>query len=309
MFGIKSRISSKEVSGYISLTVPLTGTERFNHRNCPAGEDTRRRLYLSPSNTNADVVLAHCFNCGGSGSYRYSNRPSLEKYYKQQARYAEHHKNVDPRLECVHEFPPEAEAYLKSYNIDCGVSETSGRMNIMYDEELERIAYILENPLTKEWVSVAYRDVNPFTKQRYLLTHNLESDIKTCHIQVKGDIPQYPSRIVITEDYLSAALVSLIGLHMYPKVFGMPLMGTNISTDCLTKVVMGYDPTQVVVWLDNDGFVIDQKAREIVSRLEMLGVPRVVHYRGKEEPKHAAAVSLQCIRDRVDSLFIKDGEI
>lgn len=41
---------------------------RLNHPSCPAGEDTRSRLYIKGVVPSGSYV-AHCFNCGGSGSF------------------------------------------------------------------------------------------------------------------------------------------------------------------------------------------------------------------------------------------------
>ena len=40
-------------------------TVRINHADCEAGEDTRRRLYIT---MKPDILLGYCHNCGTSRS-------------------------------------------------------------------------------------------------------------------------------------------------------------------------------------------------------------------------------------------------
>jgi len=42
-------------------------TLRFNHGDCPAGQDTRRRLYLTRPASSAGIVVAYCHNCQDKG--------------------------------------------------------------------------------------------------------------------------------------------------------------------------------------------------------------------------------------------------
>ena len=43
-------------------------TARINHEKCPAGEDTRRRLYFTKP-AAGDVVLGYCHNCQMGGRF------------------------------------------------------------------------------------------------------------------------------------------------------------------------------------------------------------------------------------------------
>ncbi len=45
-------------------------TKRYNHTNCPAGTDTKRRLYLTRPIGTPGLVLAFCHNCQESGVRR-----------------------------------------------------------------------------------------------------------------------------------------------------------------------------------------------------------------------------------------------
>jgi len=45
-------------------------TERYNHDKCPAGRDTKRRLYLTRPAGSPGIVLAYCHNCQESGISR-----------------------------------------------------------------------------------------------------------------------------------------------------------------------------------------------------------------------------------------------
>jgi len=45
-------------------------TLRFNHTDCEAGQDTRRRLYLTRPASTPNIVLAYCHNCSDHGLQR-----------------------------------------------------------------------------------------------------------------------------------------------------------------------------------------------------------------------------------------------
>ena len=55
-------------------------TVRYNHTDCPAGEDTRRRLYLTRPHADPTWVLGYCHNCqdsarsGGKKYEQYRNK-------------------------------------------------------------------------------------------------------------------------------------------------------------------------------------------------------------------------------------------
>jgi hypothetical protein len=61
-------------------------TIRVNHTDCPAGEDTRRRLYISRPHANPMLALAYCHNCQEKGVQR---TETYESY-----RTAKHHNSV-----------------------------------------------------------------------------------------------------------------------------------------------------------------------------------------------------------------------
>jgi hypothetical protein len=66
-----SRDTSREILGKVRASGGSTDEYRFNHEGCPAGEDTRGRLYAKITE-DRKLLLLHCFNCGKSGAVRYS---------------------------------------------------------------------------------------------------------------------------------------------------------------------------------------------------------------------------------------------
>lgn len=59
-----------------SLTWKEGEQHRFNHAKCPAGEDTRRRLYVKAVNPSS-TWIAYCHNCGNSGASRRASGKSF----------------------------------------------------------------------------------------------------------------------------------------------------------------------------------------------------------------------------------------
>lgn len=53
-------------------------TARTNHDNCPSGEDTRRRLYVTRSDDNTGLKC-YCHNCGQGTVINLRNAPKLRK--------------------------------------------------------------------------------------------------------------------------------------------------------------------------------------------------------------------------------------
>ena len=51
---------------------PDSGTVRVNHDECPAGQDTRRRLYVTRKEDGN--VIAYCHNCSNSGFHSSASR-------------------------------------------------------------------------------------------------------------------------------------------------------------------------------------------------------------------------------------------
>jgi len=58
-------------------------TRRLDHDNCPAGEDTRRRLYLTRPASSTGVVLGYCHNCAESGVWRDGGHQFRDTHSKQ----------------------------------------------------------------------------------------------------------------------------------------------------------------------------------------------------------------------------------
>ncbi len=55
-------LTSPQIEAIKSLSIPVGHTSRFNHDACPAGVDTRRRMYATKKPDGA--YLCYCHNCG-----------------------------------------------------------------------------------------------------------------------------------------------------------------------------------------------------------------------------------------------------
>ena len=213
---------------------------RINHTKCPAGEDTKERLYVK---RDYNRILAYCHNCTGWGLIKRTSTSSW--------------KYVSPQIKTavgmvVAEHPPECIPYtvsednLSALNLYVGkmhtdFAKTGALCRYMFlTSDRQRLVYKIEDAGNSFWQikswgrSTTYYSGYNQTKRAIILP-SLDPHPTPCKL------------LVITEDIASAASATAAGAD------ATPLLGTTPADfDYLVTRIRDGGYEQVVVALDAD---------------------------------------------------------
>lgn len=261
------------------------GDERnFNHIHCPAGTDTKRRLYIKRVSHG---YLFYCHHCGLRGRYRerFSAIKSLAKTGGLSKR------PTGCSITAVHGASGPTKS--KRYCIPEGASKR------LSDWPVEARKWVLQYGITKEEVEL-YGICYAPTARRVVLPLYDGSDLasyQTRRIYVGDEKPKYITYrnydcigyfanrgarnniCVLVEDYLSAVKVSRQADCYY-------LQGTTISTAMACWILrQGYK--QAFVWLDDDNRTVKKNQIVLKNTLDLF-IPKVeiVHTSGVDPKAH-----------------------
>lgn len=315
------KISSKEIFEYkgIAGTIQPIGSEvRYNHTNCPAGTDTRKRLYIRKT---ADGYLAYCHNCGRGGIASFERDPKTNTTPQGPHVAMSGDRNGLDEL-CVLTDKDKALAYYslkKSFDthrplFDCSNCPTLiGKAFPEFDPawvpkyQVVAIDSHLATGLLVELILPAAFDESGSPKiysvKRKTLDFNDKVEVATpkwLHFSLTGKMPPIldnpdTKRCVIVEDRISAIKVVEA---TEGEVTACTLSGTNVSDEDLFKLSMLYD--EFMVWLDNDSGAVIAKASDIRRRLKMYKKDSAVTGTELLDPK---TNSLDQIRFRIELAF------
>jgi hypothetical protein len=229
---------------------------RMNHEGCPAGEDTKKRLYLKVTDDNK-LMLAHCFHCGGGGAIKFSSggprrrsaivTPNVD--YDLAEAVFNHiddvYRNATSMLtildwpmqyftECAKEFAGDKNCY--------GLRKDSQYYYLPRGEAPNVTGYDLRSYPVKGFKRILHP---AHAKGSNLLIFN-STGSKTA---------------VIVEDPISAMKVDLAGYA------GVSLCTNNLSDTDAFKLSVLYD--KLLVWLDNDSDLIIKNAQSAAMKLQL----------------------------------------
>lgn len=270
-------ISKSELLRYVSsgATWPTGEQRRFDHHDCPAGVDTRQRLYILKK-TN-DLWLGYCHNCGETGVLGTYGHPVPDDIEGLAQRLAD-------ALQCeVEELPGPSIDIDNCLNIPSDLSTifTGWAQSRMLDH------YTTSHMLCSEPYGWRY---SPLTDQIYtpIKTAATKTLVGWQARNAPGVMPKckthylkgyeghpliYPHHTgapwVIVEDPLSAVRMHYRGFN------AMALLGTNLNEYALKILLVclldgvGPDKTPIYVWLDDD--TAGQKAAvKVMARISSL---------------------------------------
>ena len=274
-------------------------TRRLNHTDCQAGEDTRRRLYLTRTHSDETKVIAYCHNCQQSGVHSSSKWSSYRnEKHKDQGTYRTlpHLKNeqeeiveppgliFDPAL-----FPVHARAwYMNNVPNDLGTW-----WGYAYDPSTDRV-YI------PRW-GEAHRSNKPHDLVGYQL-RRLSGGSGPKYITVqRQDAKQYTfihpdfdscDSVVIVEDTQSALHIiraTELSGNTLPGVYINH--GTRIDPTMIYNIAMRYK--HVTVWLDNDNQHVINQAKLMERTIKMYS-DAIDCYRVEAlpDPKHCKVLEI-----------------
>lgn len=245
------RIPASDYAHYIPEQV---GEQvRVDHTNCPAGADTRARLYIV---RQPDAALAYCHNCGGYGvkslSRKVRHRDVLQRLvddYDLSERTVAKVKLPDDTVLSHHLWPAEARAWLYGYHLDdddiynygIGYSPSWGRviLPVYRDGELVFWQGRQIDGGGPKYVSVKGAKKPLFIANSRTYTHNM----------------------FVVEDMLSAIRIA----KSSSMRAAVALLGTDATDDVIEVVNTVAHNT---VWLDNDE-AGRRKAPLLIARLKL----------------------------------------
>lgn len=239
---------------YISYDmVPPDGTQvHINHANCPAGEDTRKRLYIK---RDGDVVLAYCHNCGGSSAYKNYGRGATahtrefdrEDYDKL---VADAPLIVDDEIALPDGYGTPLNKHVQGWKYcqESGLSSpTIHKSAIYYSESLDRMIIPIKDAEEKKYIYWQGRSFNPAVP-KYI---NVKGVSKPLFVLKNVQQAEHPNRTILVEDAISAWRVWQDCTMANTQIIA--LLGTKVDTaDLLPYVGGGKASHHIIVWLDED---------------------------------------------------------
>jgi len=238
---------------------------RVDHVGCPAGEDTRGRLYIK---NVGEKYIAFCHNCGTSGSWRAGKQSWIKRRRVQTA--AETGK---VELPSNMEYDPDnwpvaarvwlAQAMDVEYAADYGIgwSEYHGRLVLPF--------YVLDELAGYQTRRILREDDGP----KYLTYRNKK--LPGANLLESEGAP-----LVLVEDILSSIKVSSAGYS------SMALLSSNMNGELLT-LVNKVTPPKVFIWLDDDNHQVRKHQRDLAKRVGLTYPVEIVRTSGKDPKVHS----------------------
>jgi hypothetical protein len=250
--------TNEYVSEYSSLQ--RGQTVRVNHSDCPAGQDTKRRLYITRPQGSPGVVLFYCHNCSESGSKRdgienYRDFDPMQSPVKGTPFVVPQGMVSDPDL-----WPVLAHSWRVAKGLTVGMCIDGC---IEYDPSSHRI-YLpmwshtnsLGSPMANATlVGFQLRDIDGKGPKYY-------TALKDKGVRPSTFLGQHGTRTVVLVEDLASGLAVANATCKDTSVSVLVNYGIKVTPEILA----GAKPVnEGIVWLDNDsGYVIDQA--QIIAR-------------------------------------------
>jgi len=274
----------KELYNYIEQHVDEidTGeTIRVNHSDCPAGEDTRRRLYITKK---PDVALAYCHNCGRSTS----------KYIAHRDRYRTT-KVTAPKPAIYTE--PNALNFSKAADgnkVDIPAEANGWRLENKLTKQ-NCTTYGIQYDITNDGIILPFvgmgatnngHQLRPLNRYGAKYINFIKDEKEELGGVIEGVDPVH-DEIVIVEDYISGVHVAMAGFAAYVNY------GVQVKPSKLYELIKR-NASAYVVWLDNDNEVVNQRASDMRNILTMYAghTNQIRKVADQVEPKHHDATAI-----------------
>jgi DNA primase len=215
----------------------------INHLNCPAGVDSKRRLYIKRTD---DAVLVYCHHCSGHAVRSTRKGVRSVETIKRLLADAEEHERVVSTVELpfdvnyrIEAWPVEAQAWLYKYAIN---SSDVADYSICYSETWNRVIIpVYDAGRLVFWQGRKVADTGPGPK--YISVRSSKKPMFATYS--RNVLPKSTGRkLVVVEDCLSA-----IRIARDTCADAIALLGTTAPSD-LVAFAKRYP--HVIVWLDDD---------------------------------------------------------
>lgn len=278
---MKPRLDSKQLMNYYPPDIGVT--INYDHEECSAGRDTRKRLYLTGSTHTPGLILAYCHNCGCGGSYQNSTN-SINNVRLMPFRTTRPSEDAfeAPGFATVTEPIPvgsPASEYLVNYGLSREVIE---RYGFAWDVGTNRL-YI---PLWGDHSKLRAYQLRRLNTLDYGPKYITVKDKN--HERTADDGLLYPSytstnipldTVVICEDLVSALRVTQAGNYC-----AFALLSSTTNSDILFGLAKKFE--KIIVWLDNDNGTVLKHAKDMFDFLCILNVPSLGIVTNERDPKH-----------------------
>ncbi len=265
-------------------------TQRVNHTDCPAGEDTRRRLYVERSLANPRQTVYYCHNCQQGGRvYDDSYKKYRDQRHTQGAvptpTIVEEVASPSGMVYKVDDWPAHARAWQYKNNLSRHMIDNGG---IAYDPQDDRI-YLPKYDFFKYdedggAILIGYQKrLITGRGPKYTTVQLSDSDINTT--QIKCGHRFATVGWVVVEDYVSALHIADCLSTKYPgNTWGVAV---NYGTQINTRMLYGLrDAHYIRVWLDNDNTHVINQAKHIADTVKLYGPTDVRVIEDYKDPKH-----------------------
>jgi translation initiation factor 2 beta subunit (eIF-2beta)/eIF-5 len=272
-------------------------TVHVNHNDCPAGEDTRERLYYTRCHKPTHMVMYYCHNCGTGGSFHTGKRATFAIDFKKPEPKNELKKHTPAWMKCIWDEGLDLfERKVRNTQVPTVVVDWlfTGRpaADAFFPPDTIKYHPMHECLLFGAWPEGRYPSGPPdIIQQRFFrnggpkcLTHKAFSKDKARNY-VAGATPKW---CVIVEDMLSQYRV-LDAVTKDKRMNEMQaaaycLMGNTCTIEELLWLKQqGIE--HLYVWLDNDNEIVLRNAELIARRAATLGMKSnlITHY---TDPKY-----------------------
>lgn len=267
-------------------------TSHCNHEGCPAGVDTKSRLYFTRKNNPTELVVWFCHNCTEGGAFNTSGKAALA-----------------PRAVAKkgNEMQYIADVMARSIDVTRLIGTVLSHEQqswLTTNQPLHYWAYypddtILYDPIDQSivfpiWTTNPEQDAMPLPlamQKRYhreygpkCITTKANEGVSVRTFLSVGEGVDTP--VVVVEDMLSGLrVVRDTGYTAYV------LFGNHMD---MTEMVQHKDKFKdgLIVWLDNDNDQVLENAAKIHKRAQMLGL-KTVRIDIRAEPKKLTVPALQ----------------
>lgn len=235
---------------YIEFAPDSPGQVHVNHIGCPAGTDTRKRLYIRRSDDGYSI-LAHCHNCGESGYVFEDGFRSLKNIKRTTSNTNSSAASLSLPIDFEAD-PKGWSTYARAWVYQYGITDTEiKKYGIGYSANSNRV--ILPAWDNGELVGYQERRVHPKdTGPKYLT-----------HWKVKGyiwkDLTITKDVVVLCEDILSAIKIAR-------HCSSIALVGTHLNHNHYHHVLPF---KEVKIFFDNDNAEVKLKSLKLKRDLEV----------------------------------------
>ena len=272
-------------------------TTRVNHEDCSAGEDTRRRLYLTRVMSQPDLVIGYCHNCQQNGRYSMTGYVPYRK--------AKHGPLDAPTIVETLQEPKHIDrdvinwpTIAKAWAIKNKITQTVVDSYLLgYDPSTNRI--YLPRYASTQIEPMKFGSFNGY--QLRLLEGEGPKYLTVISKKDKGysalqwdPTENHPSAIIV-EDLLSGIAIAE-AMQAYELVVFVNY-GTKINIE-LVHHLSGYKDT--TIWLDNDSTHVRRQAKDYIRTVGLFTGHDTCAIEVVADPKH---YSSGMIRDTIKGVW------